>query len=387
MRQPIVKFPKRRILLAATLVAITSIGAAFAYHKLQSEPTQIASQSDESVVPPLNPNGSEMVVRAFTIETRWGASAAKHAFTGTMQPRHQASIGFRVSGKISERLVDAGQRVKKGDVLFRLDPEDIELQLRVAEADQISAISLLKQTTAEEARLLQLRASGSVSQSDYELGLANRDVSKARLDASSRRLALATNQRTYCDLVADTDGLVTSIQAEAGQVVNIGQAVVQLMQTEELEAVVSLPESLVSNVKDLRATASFWSRPGLELQSELRELSPIADPISRTYDARFKLMESASDLAIGMTVSILLRNSLEEGLCIPITSIASRNDSPVVWRIDPTSGRVETVPVEIIQYRNETAIVRGAFRSGDRIVSAGVQRVDEYSRVRIWGSK
>ena len=374
--------------MVASLLVITSIGVGFAYHKLQSEPDQTGlSRADASVVPQINPNGSELVVRAFSIETGSGASAAKHAFTGTMQPRYQASVGFRVPGKVSERLVEVGQRIKKGEVLFRLEPEDSDLQLRVAEADQISARSLLKQTAAEEARLQQLRSSGSVSQSEYELGLANRDVANARLDASRRRLALATNQRTYCDLLADTDGLVTSIQAEAGQVVNIGQSVLQVMQTDELEANVSLPESLVSTVKKLRASATFWSRPGLEMPVELRELSPKADPISRTYDARFKLKDAAPDLAIGMTVSIQLSSELDEGLCIPITSIASRNDRPVVWRIEPISGRVETVKIEILQYRNETAVIRGPFRSGDRIVSAGVQRIDENSRVRIWEAK
>ena len=370
------------------MLAIASIGAAFAYNNLhlESDPTALAHPCD-ATNRRWNPNGSELVVRAFTITSSSGATGAKHAFTGTLQPRYQASIAFRVAGKILERTVEVGQRVKKGEVLFRLDPEDNVLQLHVAEADQISALSLFKQSTAEQTRLLQLRSTGSVSLSEYELALANRDVAKARLDATDRRLALATNQRTYCDLIADSDGLVTAIQAEAGQVVNVGQAVLQLMRTDELEAMVSLPEFLVADVKKLQATAAFWSRPGLVLQAELREISPMADPISRTYDARFKLKESAPNLTIGMTASILLSNSDEDGLCIPITSIASRNELPIVWRIESLSGRVEAVTVEIIQYRNDTAIVRGPLRSGDRIVSAGVQRVDEKSRIRVWNSK
>jgi multidrug efflux pump subunit AcrA (membrane-fusion protein) len=110
----------------------------------------------------------------------------------------------------------------------------------------------------------------------------------------------------------------------------------------------------------------------------------MADPISRTFDARFKLVDAAPDLAIGMTVSILLTNAADEGLCIPITSIASRDDLPIVWRIETASGRVEAVTVEVLQYRNDTVVVRGPFQSGDRIVSAGVQRIDENSRVRVW---
>ena len=379
------KFSKRRILMAAAIVVASSIGAAFAYHNLNSEPSSVAPAPTKSR--PLNPNGSELVVRAITVQNNWGASRAKHSFTGTLQPRYQTAVAFRVSGKLLVRKVEVGQRVKKGDVLFRMDPEDMELQLRVAESDQISATSMLRQSSAEEARLLQLRTGGSVSQSEYDVGLANRDVAKARLDAADRRLALAKNQRSYCDLLADSDGLITSIQAEAGQVVNVGQAVLQLMQTNELEATVSLPENMVADVRRLRATATFWSRAGLELQAELRELSPMADPATRTYDARFTIRDGAPELAIGMTVSILLSDSQEEGICLPITSIASRNDNTMVWRIASDSGRVEAVPVEILQYRTETVIVRGPIRSGDQIVSAGVQRIDENSTVRVWEAR
>jgi len=382
------KFSKRRILLVAAVVVATSIGAVFAYHNLQSEAVPTSTvRSVSSTARALNPNGAEIVVRAFTVQTSWGASRAKHAFTGTLQPRYQAAVAFRVAGKLSERKVEVGQRVKKGDILFRLDPEDTELQLRVAIADQVSALSTLRQSVAEEKRLQQLRATGSVSQSESDVALANREVAKARLDAAERRLTLAANQRTYCDLLADSDGLVTSIQAEAGQVVNVGQSVLQLMQSNELEATVSLPENMVADVRKLRATATFWSRAGLELQAELRELSPMADPTTRTYDARFTIKDATPELAIGMTVSILLSDSGEEGICLPITSIASRNDQPIVWRIAHDSGRVDAVPVNIVQYRTETVIVRGPIRSGDQIISAGVQRIDENSTVRVWEAK
>ena len=383
------KFSSRRIVLVATLLAISSIGGAFAYHNLRSEPVNNNLDASEDMAKPhrLNHNGSELVVRAFTIEGRWGATGSKHSLTGTMQPRHQASVAFRVTGKISDRLVEVGQRIKRGQPLFRMNAEDIELQLRVAESEQISAQSLLKQSAAEESRLKQLRATNSVSQSDYDLGLANRDVAKARVDAADRRLTLAKNQRLYCDLLADADGVVTAIHAEAGQVVNVGQAVLNLTQSDELEAVVSLPEGLVSDAKNLRAVATFWSKPNLELPAELRELAPMADPISRTYDAKFKLMQLVQDLAIGMTVTISLSTNTEDGLCIPITSLAAQNQVPIVWRIDSNSGLVDAVPVTVKEYRNETAVVRGDLKSGDRIVSAGVQRIDEKTKVRIWEAK
>ncbi|MFY8200412.1 MAG: efflux RND transporter periplasmic adaptor subunit, partial [Pirellula staleyi] len=243
-------------------IGVTSIGGAFAYRNLSSkESVALATHSkpEAAFQSKRNPNGSELVVRAYVVEANSRASGATHVFTGTLQPRYLASVGFRVSGKISERSVELGQHVRKGQVLFRLNPDDSELQLRVAEADQVSALSMLKQATAEEARLIQLRASGSVSQSDYDLALSTRDVAIARVDGAARRLTLAKNQRTYFDLVADSDGLVTSIQAEAGQVVAVGQPVLQIMQNDELEVVVSLPEGLVGEVRKLSAIATLWS--------------------------------------------------------------------------------------------------------------------------------
>jgi multidrug efflux system membrane fusion protein len=371
-------------------IGVTSIGGAFAYRNFGSKESvalathskpEIASQSKR------NPNGSELVVRAYVVEANSQARGATHVFTGTLQPRYLASVGFRVSGKISERNVELGQHVRKGQVLFRLDPDDSELQLRVAEADQVSAMSMLKQATAEEARLIQLRASGSVSQSDYDLALSTRDVAIARVDGATRRLNLAKNQRTYFDLIADTDGLVTSIQAEAGQVLTAGQVVLQIMQNDELEVVVSLPEGLVGEVRKRSAMATLWSRSDLKLRAELRELSPIADPVSRTYDAKFRLLEPANDLAIGMTASIQLNDPQESGITVPLTSISSRKDHPIVWRIEPQTGGVQAVPVEVIAYRSDTAIVRGELNQGDRIVSAGVQRIDENVKVRVWETK
>jgi len=382
---------KRKIAGIAAIVVATTIAGAFAYHSLHGEsesPVPTYSPSDH---PKLNPNGSELVVRAFRIgsERNGHPQGTAHTFTGSLQPRYQASVGFRVAGKIAERKVELGQQIKKGQILFRLDPEDSELQLRVAESDYVSAQSLLSQATAEETRLATLRNSKSVSQSEYDLALSVRDVASARTESSKQRLTLAQNQRAYFDLVADSDGLVTSILAEAGQVVNIGQPVLQVMQQNELEAIVSLPEGLISDVKKLCATAVFWSRPELELRAELRELSPIADPVSRTYDARFRLLESAPDLAIGMTASIRLTDDTSNGISVPLTSISSRNDVPIVWRIKreqslADSGRVEAVQIEVIQYKSDSATVLGDLKMGDDIISAGVQRIDENVTVRIW---
>jgi RND family efflux transporter MFP subunit len=381
---------QKRLLGMVGALALTTLGGAFAFHNMHSEELHYEQPADlQHPQEPLHPNGSEVVVRSFQVQSDTALTTSSQSFTGSLQPRFLSSMGFRISGKISERLVNVGDRVKKGQPLFRLDPTDYELQLRVAESDQISARSLLKQAIADESRAARLRPSGTISQADYDLSLASRDVAQARLDASDRRLILAKNQRQYCELVADEDGLITAIHAEVGQVVNIGQPVLQMMQGDELEVVVPLPENRVSDAKRLNAEARFWTHPNWRLRAELRELSPVADPISRTYDARFRLLDSLPELSIGMTASIHVNDNRDGGLVLPLTCLASQNQQPIVWRIigNEKSREIEAVAVEVIQYRSDTIVIKGPLRDGDLIVSAGVQRLDKHARVRVWEAR
>lgn len=373
------KYPKKRIFTFAAAALVIGAGAAFAYHSFNngehSKPTKF--------VPELAENGTEIVVKTYRIP-----DASLHpsalSFTGTLQPRYLTPVGFRVAGKIAQRHVEVGAVVKQGDLLFSLDPTDYELNLRVAEADLVSAQSTVTQTTAEEARLAQLRQTNAVSVSEYDAGLANRDVSLARLDSAKKRLELAQNQRLYCELRADSDGLVTSIQGEAGQVVAAGQTVVQLMQGKELEAVVSIPETRVMEFRQFKPEISLWSNPGHRIPAELRELSPIADPVSRTFDARFRLTEIPGDLAIGMTATVYLDSLSQSGTPVPVSAIGNRYDKPVVWKINESDNSVTAVAIEIVKLEEDTALVRGTLQPGDQIVSAGVQRVDASVKVRAW---
>jgi RND family efflux transporter MFP subunit len=373
---------KKRIATAATILGLVAAGAAFAYHNFghngEHEPTKFE--------PVLAQNGTELVVRAFTVESDSQLQGSTNGFTGTLEPRYQSQLGFRVAGKIASRHVEVGDRVQAGNILFRLDPTDYDLQLRVSESELVSAKSTVAQATAEEQRLRKLRSSASVSQSEYDMALSSRDVAAAKVETAEKKLELAKNQRGYCDLLADADGLIVSISGEAGQVVNIGQSIALITKGNELEAVVNIPENRVSDIKARTSRIRFWSHPNLEIASELRELSPIADPITRMYSARFRLLSDSPLLSIGMTATVHLSAYESTGFCIPITSITNQGDRASVWRIED-SGEVTACPVDIVQYRDNTAIVRGSLRAGDKIVSAGVQRVDENVRVRVWNAK
>ncbi|MBM3967397.1 MAG: efflux RND transporter periplasmic adaptor subunit [Planctomycetes bacterium] len=334
---------------------------------------------------PLEANGTEVLVRAYRIEDAHSQQASRNTFTGTLQSRYQSSLGFRVNGKIIERLVETGDRVRQGQVLMRLDPEDWELYLKVAESDLAASRSQLNQIEKEEARLRDLRTTGSASQSDHDLAIAALDTAREKMESATKRLQIAKNQRNYCDLVADHDGLITKVVTEIGQVVTAGQPVLQWAHGDELEAVVSIPESLHQEIKNHDVEISFWSRPNDRIQGKLRELSPIADPLSRTYDARFQLVDPPADLAIGLTATVHLLQSHNEGIRIPMGSIANGNTKPIVWRI-LDDNTVDSVPVEVLRYESDGAVVRGELRTGDKIISAGVQKIDATCRIRIWNN-
>lgn len=328
-------------------------------------------------------NGTDVLVRAHEISDASNTTPSNYTLSGTLQPRYLSQLGFRIAGKIIERHVEVGDRVTRGQVLFRLDPVDSQLQLQMAESDLVAAKSQLHLVEAEERRLADLKRTNSASQSDYDIALSARDTARARLDAAQRRLTLSRNQLDYCELTADQDGLVVKLHAEVGQVVSPGQHVLHWVQGDELEAVVSIPESLLDEVQHSHAEISFWSLPSQRIVGQLREISPIADPVSRTYDARFRLNDRVPGLALGMTATVHLFHARQDGIRLPMSAIANAGERPIVWKI-LDDGHVAAVPIEILKYETDSALVRSQLKPGDRIVAAGVQRIDDQCRVRIW---
>ena len=338
--------------------------------------------------------GHSVPARLFTIRTN--KRDAVRTLIGTVQARYETELGFRVGGKIAKRLVDVGSRVNAGDELFALDLADYELQLDSASADLASAEATYKQAAADETRMRNLRSSRSVSEDEYDRALAARDVAAARRTAAGRALDLARNRLQYTKLQAPTEGIVTAIMAESGQVVAEGRGVAKLAQGNELEVVVGVPERLIAGLSDAAISVTYWSLPGVSSRTKLRELSPTADPVARTYEARFSIIDVPAELQLGMSATVHLNNETSAGgLAIPSSALAGRQekfvgtngaaaDSPVVWKVLDEAGHISAVPVEIISYGQEQVVVRGDLSDGDRIVSAGVHKLDSGVTVRNW---
>lgn len=323
-------------------------------------------------------------VRVFVVGSS-SAEAMKNSFTGTVRARYETSIAFRISGKILKRHVEVGQRVKAGAPLFELDPQDYELQQKSAQASLTVATASVLQATAEEKRLNELRRSDAVSASEYDRALSARDIALGQQETTQKQLELANNQLSYCVIKADNDGVITSIAAEAGQVVTAGMRVCDLAHGGELEAVVDIPENRNPPDPSQKITVAFWSLPNTKVNAVLREISPIADPITRTYRCRFSLKELPSEIKLGMTSTVQWSDADEvTKFSIPSSSLLRQDKHPAVWTIAPDTGFLTLTPVNVSVYGDETIVVDKGLVSGQWIVSAGVQKLDASIRVRPW---
>src|SRR5262249_20369857 len=232
-------------------------------------------------------------------------------FVGVVRARYETDLGFRVAGKIVERVVNVGDRVRVGDVVARLDPQDLKLQVESAEAEFAAATSNLAQAAADLDRYRVLRAPGYASVADCHRKKAPNDEAEGRLARARRALDLAPTQLGYAEPKADADGLITATLAEAGQVVAIGQAVARLAHRGEKEALVALPETWLAEAQRSRAIVRLWSDRDRSFEARLRELSPQADPATRTYAARFTILDAEDTVALGMTAIVTLTNAAD----------------------------------------------------------------------------
>jgi multidrug efflux system membrane fusion protein len=330
----------------------------------------------------------EAVVRNVRVQEVHGdAAVSESSYTGVVRARYESDLAFRVGGKIVSRHVELGERVKAGQPLFKLDPEDYELTLKATEADLAAAEAEVEYATAEDARqqrVLQLHR-GATSDTQVEKARADREMAVGRRDRAMKALALARNQLSYCILAADADGVVTELPGEAGLVVVEGQPVARLARDGGLEAVVSLPENRVEAARAALARVTLWSAPDASFPAVLREVSPSADPLTRTYQARFALSGASPGVELGMTATVfLIPADSVPGFMLPLSSLLRQSDRPAVWVVGREPGRPMLTTVEVREYRQESVVIAAGVKPGDLVVTAGVQKIDSGMVVQPW---
>jgi RND family efflux transporter MFP subunit len=303
-------------------------------------------------------------------------------FVGVVRARYETDLGFRVAGKIVTRLVNVGDQVQADDVVAQLDPRDFKLQVESAEAELAAATSNLAQAAADEQRYATLKSRGFAAVADFDRKKATKDEAEGRLERAKRALELARNQLAYTDLKAGADGVITATLAEPGQVVAIGQAVARLAHRGEKEAVVALPETSLGEAHASRATVRLWSDPDRRFAAHLRELSPQADPATRTYAARFTIADADDTVALGMTATVTLTRAAEAPIAkLPLAAILNRGTGPTVYVIDD-SDTLALRPVKVAAFTENAALVTAGLADGDKVVTLGVQKLVAGTRVR-----
>jgi len=308
-------------------------------------------------------------------------------YSGSVRARVEMNLGFRINGKISERLVDIGERVKSGDLLARIDPADYELSVRSAQASLDAAERQVETTELARNRAEQLFAKNVSSKSQLEQAQLSYDQAVATRDSVRSTLDQAKNQVSYTDLKSDQIGIVTAINADVGQVVGSGTPVVTVAVDGEKEVLVAVPELDIAQFKPGKTVkASFWSDAALTLQGRVREVAGSADQQSRTFAVRISLPNDPKVL-LGMTASIeAFADTARQFVSIPLSALTKKDDQPIVWTVDRSAATVHSRPVKIVDFIGDGVRIAEGLQPGDVVVSAGTQFMTEGLKVKLEGS-
>src|SRR6201991_2987942 len=317
---------------------------------------------------------------------RYEAETPERSFVGTIKPRIETDMGFRVPGKIAKRLVEVGQTVDVGQPLATLDEVDLQLQAEQAEAEFRAATGVQAQAAASEQRAKDLRAKGWATDAQLDQARAAADEARARLNRADRSVELTKNSLSYATLVADTRGVVTATLVDPGQVVASGQTAIRVARFAEKEAVVAIPETLLGRAKEGTASVTLWSEPNKKYAAKLREIAPSADPATRTYLAKFSLPDASEKVSLGMTATLTLADPATERVArVPLSALFSQGGDPSLYTVD-ASGDVTLKPVAVKSYESNDVVITSGVDEGAKVVVLGVQKLDPAQKVRVVSS-
>ncbi len=307
---------------------------------------------------------------------------------GEVKPRYESDLSFRVAGKVLSRLVDVGAWVMQGDTLATLDTQDYQNRLRSAEADVSSAEAALVNAQGTESRQSKLLKDGWTPKATYDTALQNLQAAEARLKAGKASLDLARDQLNYTTLKADFDGVITAVGAEAGQNVNAGQMVAKLARPDDEDGVFNLAETAITDVRDPPPGVIVWplSNPNLTVEGVVREISPVADPVTRTYTVKVTLKNPPPQLRFGMSIGGRLKGEAALAVELPHSALFEKNGTPAVWVLDQLSSSLTLRPIAVARYEVNTVVVANGLGEGDIVVTAGVNTLTVGQKVRLAAS-
>ncbi len=336
---------------------------------------------------PVPPEEPIRAVKVLTVEV--GGMRAGGEFAGEVRARVESRLGFRVGGKIVRRHVELGQRVKAGEVLAQLDPQDYQLAAQAAKAQVTAALTNRDLAAADFKRYRELRDQNFISGAELERRDAALKAAQAQLEQATAQGSAQGNQAAYTTLVADVSGVVTAVEAEAGQVVAAGTPVVRIAQDGPRDVFFSVPEDKVAQITlgssvDVRA----WGAQ-TPLRGTVREIAAAADPVTRTFGVKVSLTGKES-LALGATVSVVphaLDRSGVQVIKLPTSALRQDGQSSAVWVLDTASMTVKLQPIQVATADGNEVVVSAGLQHGMQVVSAGVHVLSPGQKVTIYKEK
>jgi RND family efflux transporter MFP subunit len=315
------------------------------------------------------------------------AQSPDRSFVGTIRPRTETDIGFRVAGKVAKRLVEVGDSVEIGQPLALLDETDLKLQAEQAQAEFTAATGVLAQAQASEQRATQLRARGWSTDAQMDQARAAADEARGRLTRAERSVELTRNGLSYATLLANARGVVTATSIEPGQVVASGQSAVRVARIAEKEVAVAIPETLLNRAKSGEAGVTLWSEANKTYPAKLRELAPMADPATRTYLAKFSVPDAGDEVKLGMTATLTLADPATERVArVPLSALFDQGTGASLYVADSKTGAVVLKPVVVKSYESRDVVISSGVDEGDEVVVLGVQKLDPAQKVRVVSS-
>jgi membrane fusion protein, multidrug efflux system len=332
---------------------------------------------------------TETVVRPVrSVVVTGGSSAESATYTAEIRSRFETDLSFQVPGKLIRRDVDVGANVKRGQVLAQIDQTDTQLGVDAARGAVPAAQSDLDRARSEEARFRDLLERGLTTRAQYQAQQTAVRSAEAKLSQATAELRLAQQKLGYTTLRADQDGVVTAVQVEAGSVVAAGQRVMSIARPSELEAVFDVPDARIGEVRTAYAVVISPLQPASGAWAgRVREISPSADPVTRTYRVRTTIANPPPTLRLGMTVTVTLpRVGGAPNVALPSTAVFQKDGKPAVW-IVKEDGTVELRAVVVERYDSDRVYVADGIRTGERVVTAGVHRLAPGEKVKLLDEK
>ncbi|ACN17068.1 ArcE [Desulforapulum autotrophicum HRM2] len=330
----------------------------------------------DAVAPALPPLVSAMTVGSLLEDP-------SHVYSGEVHGRFETGLAFRIPGKVIARHVDAGSVVKAGTVLMQVDPSDVQQAVNASRAQLAAARSQFTLASDQLGRFKALYERDFMSKAELDRYQNAHDSAQSLVKQARAQYTQASNQLAYCNLVAETPGVVLDVRAEQGQVVGAGQPVVIMARGDEKEVEIDIPENRIADFAgDTRFKVTFWALEKVEVQGRARVISPVADPITRTYKARITLVSPPAGVRLGMTASVLQDESVPSRLLIPLSAVYQTGEDPTVWVIQDDRVTQRQVVLGGMDGRDRIAVIKG-LEPGDKIVTAGVHKLSGNEKVRV----